>query len=72
MKMHKECPVCKQPFDIEVGFYYGSSYISYALTIAISLVTLIAWWLAIGFSVNDNRIFYWLGFNSILLVLLQP
>ncbi|RYY50718.1 MAG: DUF983 domain-containing protein [Chitinophagaceae bacterium] len=72
MKMNKECPVCAQPFDIEVGFYYGSSYISYALTIAISVATLIAWWVIIGFSVNDNRIFYWLGANSLLLLLLQP
>lgn len=70
--MNKECPVCAQPFDIEVGFYYGSSYISYALTIAISVATLIAWWVIIGFSVNDNRIFYWLGANSLLLLLLQP
>ncbi|RYD73999.1 MAG: DUF983 domain-containing protein [Sphingobacteriales bacterium] len=72
MKMHKDCPVCKQPFDIEVGFYYGSSYISYAFTIAISMLTLVMWWMTIGFSVDDNRIFYWLGFNSFFLVLLQP
>ncbi len=72
MKMHKECPECNQPFDIEVGFYYGSSYISYALTVALSVATFIAWWVLIGFSVNDNRIFYWLGFNSLLLVVLQP
>lgn len=72
MKMNKECPECKQPFDIEVGFYYGSSYISYAFTIALSVTTLIAWWVFIGFSVHDNRIFYWLGFNSLLLIILQP
>lgn len=72
MKMHKECPECKQPFDIEVGFYYGSGYISYAFTIALSVATLLAWWMFIGFSVHDNRIFYWLGFNSLFLVLLQP
>ena len=57
MKMHKECPVCKQPFDIEVGFYYGSSYVSYALGIALSVATLVAWWIVIGFSLNDNRFF---------------
>src|SRR5262245_34337581 len=47
MKMNKECPVCKQPFNIEVGFYYGSSYVSYALTIAMSVASFIAWWLII-------------------------
>ena len=34
--MNKECPVCGQPTEIEVGFYYGTSYVSYALAIAIS------------------------------------
>lgn len=72
MKMNSECAVCGQPFDIEVGFYYGSGYISYALTVALSVATLIAWWVTIGFSVSDNRIFAWLIANSIFLVLLQP
>lgn len=72
MKMYQHCPVCSQPFDIEVGFYYGSSYVSYALSIGISVATLVAWWLLIGFSVNDNRFFYWMGFNALLLIVLQP
>lgn len=72
MKMHNVCPVCKQPFNIEVGFYYGSSYVSYALSIAISAATFVAWWVLIGFSVYDNRFFWWLGINAGLLILLQP
>lgn len=72
MRMNKECPVCKQPLNIEVGFYYGASYISYALSIAISVATLVAWWVLIGFSLDDNRFFYWLAFNAVFLVLLQP
>ncbi len=72
MKMNAYCPVCGQPFNIEVGFYYGSGYISYALTIAWSVTTFVAWWVLIGFSLRDNQIFYWLGFNSLSLVALQP
>lgn len=72
MKMHEECPVCKQPFNIEVGFYYGSSYVSYALSIAISVATFVAWWVLIGFSVYDNRFFWWMGINAGILLLLQP
>jgi hypothetical protein len=72
MKMNKACPVCRQPFNIEVGFYYGSSYISYALTIALSAASFIAWWMIIGLSLQDNRLFYWIGFNAILLIVLQP
>ena len=70
--MHSECPVCKQQLNIEVGFYYGSSYISYASTIALSVATFIAWWLLIGISVDDNRVLYWLLFNGVFLLLLQP
>ena len=72
MEMNKECPVCGQPLNIEVGFYYGSSYVSYALTIAFSVASLIAWWLLIGFSFNDNRFFYWVAINAVLLIAGQP
>jgi hypothetical protein len=72
MQMNKACPECGQATEIEVGFYYGTSYVSYALTVALSVASLIAWWLIIGLSVNDNRFFYWLIFNSVLLIVLQP
>lgn len=72
MLMHKDCPVCGQPTEIEVGFYYGTSYVSYALTVGLSLFTLALWWLTIGLSTNDNRFFLWLIVNSVFLLLLQP
>jgi len=72
MEMNSTCPVCGQATEIEVGFYYGTSYVSYVLTVAISVATLVAWYVLIGMSTNDNRFFYWLGFNAVLLVLLQP
>ncbi|WP_207496245.1 DUF983 domain-containing protein [Aridibaculum aurantiacum] len=70
--MHEKCPECGQPTEIEVGFYYGTSYVSYALTVAFSGFTFVAWWVLIGFSLYDNRIFYWLGLNAFLLIVLQP
>lgn len=72
MAMNRACPVCGQPTEIEVGFYYGTSYVSYALTVAISVASLVAWWVIIGLSVNDNRFFYWMGINAVFLILLQP
>lgn len=72
IQMNETCPVCEQPTEIEVGFYYGTSYVSYALTIAFSVATFVAWWVLIGFSLNDNRIFWWLGVNAVLLIALQP
>jgi len=71
IKMPDKCAVCGQPTEIEVGFYYGTSYVSYALTVAYSVATFIAWWVLLGFSIYDNSIFYWLGFNSISMLLLQ-
>ena len=72
MAMNKTCRVCGQPTEMEVGFYYGTSYVSYAITVLLSVVTLLLWWLIVGLSVNDNRFFYWLGFNALLLLSLQP
>lgn len=70
--MPESCAVCKQRFDLEPGFWYGTGYVSYALTVAISVASVVAWWLFIGFSFRDNRIFWWIGCNAVLLILLQP
>ena len=70
--MNKECTVCGQSSEIEVGFYYGTSYVSYVLTVGLSLISLGIWALTIGLSVNDNRFFIWMGVNAVLLILLQP
>ena len=70
--MHEKCPICGQPTELEVGFYYGTGYVSYALTVAFSVATFIAWWVLIGISIYDNRIFYWLTINSVTLLILQP
>lgn len=71
-KMKEKCPVCGQITEIEPGFYYGTSYVSYALTVAFSVTTFIAWWVLIGISLDDNRLFWWLGLNVVSMILLQP
>jgi uncharacterized protein (DUF983 family) len=71
-KMKKNCPVCGQPTEIEPGFYYGTAYVSYSLTIAFSVTTFVIWWVLIGFSTNDNRIFFWMCINGALMIFLQP
>ena len=72
MKMNENCPVCGQITELEQGFYYGTGYVSYALTVAFSVSTFVAWWVLIGISVDDNRVFWWMGVNAVLMVLLQP
>jgi uncharacterized protein (DUF983 family) len=70
--MPEHCPECGQKYDMEPGFWYGTGYVSYALTVAISVATFVAWWVLIGVSVSDSRIFWWLGTNAVILVILQP
>ena len=70
--MNPQCPVCGQPTEIETGFYYGTGYVSYALTVALSVATLVAWLVLIGMSTDDNRFVYWLISNAVLLISLQP
>lgn len=74
MRMNEHCPVCGQPTELEVGFYYGTSYVSYGLTVAFSVATFIAWKILFGisFAIDDNNIFWWFGVNAVLLILLQP
>ena len=70
--MYDNCPVCNQKYDLEPGFWYGTGYVSYALAVAVSTTTFIAWLVLIGVSTDDNRIFWWLGLNAVLLVVIQP
>ncbi len=71
LEMYKSCPVCGQMTELEVGFYYGTSYVSYALTVAISVATFVAWLVLIGIS-TEMHLFYWLGVNALFLFFLQP
>ena len=70
--MYENCPECGQKYDMEPGFWYGTGYVSYALAVAMSVSTFVAWWVLIGISTADNRIFWWLGLNAVFLVLAQP
>jgi uncharacterized protein (DUF983 family) len=72
MRMFDRCQVCGQPLDMEPGFYYGTNMVSYSLAILISVLSFFIWWIIIGFSLHDNRFFWWIGFNAVLLLAMQP
>jgi uncharacterized protein (DUF983 family) len=72
MEMNEACPVCGQQTDIEVGFYYGTGYVSYVVALLITGASFLLWFLLIGFSFSDRRFLYWVGFNSVMLIALQP
>ena len=71
-KMPHNCPECGQPFELEIGFWYGTGYVSYGLSFGVSVASFIAWWVLIGMSTQDHRFFWWLAFNAVLLIFLQP
>lgn len=72
MRMPEHCPVCGQSFELQTGFYFGTGYVSYFLSVLIIIISFIAWFFTIGFSLDDNRLFWWLGTISALLLISQP
>ncbi len=72
LEMNDHCPVCNQKTEIEPGFYYGTSYVSYALAVAFVVSFFAAWYILIGFSMNDNKVFWCMGTSIVFLLLLQP
>jgi uncharacterized protein (DUF983 family) len=71
-KMYKYCPECGQRYELEVGFWYGTGYVSYGIDVIIFMVSFILWWIFIGMSTSDNRFFWWMGINCVGVFLLQP
>jgi hypothetical protein len=72
LDMPERCSCCGQKMEIEVGFYFGTGYVSYALSVALFIFNLIWYWAIFGITYKDNSIFIYL-FTSIAIVLLcQP
>jgi len=72
LKMPDHCPVCGQKMELEVGFYYGTGYVSYALSLGLFAFNLVWYWLIFGISYKDYSIFYYLITSITIVVLLQP
>ena len=67
-RLHKECPACHRKYSKEPGFYYGGMYVSYALSVALSLVAYgLFWWLVpqLGFA-------WHFGLSVVVLLLATP
>ena len=72
LRMPARCTECGQLFELEVGFWYGTAYLSYAVTVLFCALSFVCWYLTIGFSLTDQRFFWWMGINGFLLIVLQP
>ncbi len=72
MDMPEHCPVCGQKYELQTGFYFGTGYVSYALSVALLTTIFVAWAVLFGLSFRDNSVFYCLGTAIAILLLLQP
>lgn len=72
LEMPDRCEHCGQKMEIEPGFYYGTGYVSYGLSIALTVFNLIWFALFFGIRFSDNSIFWFMGINVAIVLLLQP
>ncbi len=70
--MVERCPVCDQKTELEVGFYYGTGYLSYGITVGILIASFVIGALFFGVSFRDNSVLYLLGFDVLFIILIQP
>jgi len=66
-KMPDRCLVCGENYMPEPGFFYGAMYVSYALTIALSVAIFVAMITLWKFDLK-----WYLGINASAIVLLFP
>jgi hypothetical protein len=72
LEMPETCPVCGQKMELEVGFYYGTGYVSYALSVGLLAIAFAVYWISFGLSYQDNSIIIALGTAIGIVLLLQP
>lgn len=66
-KMPDICPVCGLSFTQELGFYWGAMYVSYLLTVFISVINFIPFYLIWGWLTWEFLIV-----NTLILFILFP
>jgi len=66
--MHPACPHCKQSFDPEPGFYFGSMFVSYGINTALFLIS----WGALLFIYPDYTLSLLLGILTAVVILSLP
>jgi len=72
LKMHRYCKNCGGDLEPEQGFYYGTGYVSYGISVAMSIMSFILYYFLVGISIYDNSLFIWLGIAIASLIIFQP
>ena len=70
--MPERCPNCNLKYELETGFWFGTGYISYGISVGLIIMMAIVFALTYGFSFDDNSIFIFLAMAVGVLLLLQP
>ncbi len=70
--MPERCSHCDLKYELEVGFWFGTGYISYGVSVGLIIAMAVVFGFTYGFRFNDNSIFIFLGIAVGVLVLLQP
>ncbi|MFY9310133.1 MAG: DUF983 domain-containing protein [Bacteroidia bacterium] len=64
--MNNRCPNCNEDFRREPGYYFGATYVSYALTVGFGIVLFLL--LCVGLDISTTA-FLW-TFSALLIILL--
>jgi hypothetical protein len=70
VEMNEVCPICGNSAFIEVGFFYGSMYISYMLNVGI----FVAGWIAFTLFIGSVFVYTWtfLSIMAFVMIALMP
>ena len=63
-----KCSNCLLKYEIEIGFWYGAMYISYAIGVAIMVLG----WILTNYFLHEINIFYEILIISLFLILVSP
>lgn len=72
LDMPERCPNCNQKYEIEPGFWYGTGYVSYAISVGLIFCLAVIFALTVGFSWKNNSIYIFIGVMIAAMVILQP
>jgi hypothetical protein len=72
MRMPERCPVCGQKYELQTGFYFGTGYVSYGLSVTLIGAIFVIWALVFGLSYKDDSILWCLAVSSAVTLMLQP
>jgi hypothetical protein len=70
--MHEKCPHCGLNYELEVGFFYGSMYVSYGLAVAISVAIFVAMLVFSLLLAQEINFTLYLILNSLALLAAAP